>query len=179
MLVAVQRRVMASMTATKSPLGASSFERLMAPVFQPHRTLAQSDSFSPVSPSSSSSSPAVSTGEVKGQESLQTEEPWRWGPRIFFPNVPLMLKTSKRKSTQVVFKTTPKMTKFEIKQLLTKMYGLDVRKVNTLNQDGDLRRSKRARGVNVKKADFKKAYVTLSKSSFDSLTSSSSPSPSP
>ena len=39
-----------------------------------------------------------------------------------------------------IFKVDPKMTKLEVREYLQKVYGLPVRKVNTANYDGKLKR---------------------------------------
>jgi len=46
----------------------------------------------------------------------------------------------------------------DIKALLTRIYGLDVEKVRTLNVEG---KKKRTKGGHYRRADWKKAYVTL------------------
>ena len=58
-----------------------------------------------------------------------------------------------------VFLVSPKMTKFEIKEYLTKLYELPVMKVHTANYAGRWRMH--ANRVRYKLPDFKKAYVYL------------------
>lgn len=96
-------------------------------------------------------------------------------PRFFFPNLNLRLRfepglkseaarlaesTSETFRTRnVVVRTAQHMTKLDIKQVLEKMYGARVERVNTLNVMG---RRKRALGRYPKKEnDYKKAYVRL------------------
>ena len=99
---------------------------------------------------------------------------WKYGTKMFFPNVKLGVMRGKNNQASVAFKTDPKMTKFEIKQFLTSVYGLHVKKVNTLNYEPSLghhhvpgpakdgRRYKKRRG-------FKKAYVSLSDTPVNSM----------
>ena len=62
--------------------------------------------------------------------------------------------------------------KTEIKYAVEQLFGVKVAKVNTANVDGKLRRQGKTQGYT---ADYKKAYVTLTKDSktiefFDSLS---------
>lgn len=57
-----------------------------------------------------------------------------------------------------VFKVATTATKQEIKQAVEKLFGVEVQKVNTLNQRGKAKRFGRTLG---RRNDFKKAYVTL------------------
>ena len=62
--------------------------------------------------------------------------------------------------------------KTEIKNAVEQLFGVKVEKVNTANVDGKLRRQGKTQGYT---ADYKKAYVTLTKDSktiefFDSLS---------
>lgn len=57
-----------------------------------------------------------------------------------------------------VFKVATDATKQDIKQAVEKLFGVEVLKVNTLNQQGKTKRFGRTLG---KRNDFKKAYVTL------------------
>ena len=81
------------------------------------------------------------------------------------PNMPMMM-TSARNATatepaKATFRVLPKMTKHEIKEYLTKIYGLPVEKVNTMNYFG---KRKVVRGTTkvlyFKYKDFKKASAT-------------------
>ena len=65
-------------------------------------------------------------------------------------------------TSTAVFRVDPKMTKHEIKEYLGKIYDLPVKKVNTANYDGKLKRgSFRVPGAVYKRKAFKKAYVTF------------------
>jgi large subunit ribosomal protein L23 len=64
------------------------------------------------------------------------------------------------KPAQAIFRTPPRMTKHEIKEYLTKIYDLPVKKVNTMNYEGKRKRFMHTRGIAYYKyRDFKKAYV--------------------
>lgn len=85
------------------------------------------------------------------------------------PTEPMILVSAKNAMenypARAVFRVSPKMTKHEIKEHLTKIYQLPVKKVNTMNYLG---KYKAARGVNYvhyfKYDDFKKAIVTFDSS---------------
>ena len=63
------------------------------------------------------------------------------------------------------FRTPPRMTKHEIKEYLTKIYDLPVRKVNTMNYDGKRKRIMSQAGIAYfKYKDFKKAVVYFDES---------------
>ena len=94
------------------------------------------------------------------------------GFRMWMPNMPMMM-TSARNATatepaKATFRVLPKMTKHEIKEYLTKIYGLPVEKVNTMNYFG---KRKVVRGTTkvlyFKYKDFKKAVVTFDRSYTD------------
>ena len=59
-----------------------------------------------------------------------------------------------------VFQVTPKMTKFEIKEYLVKLYNLPVSHVHTAIYEGR-KKIDRERGMRYQEPDFKKAYVYL------------------
>jgi len=60
------------------------------------------------------------------------------------------------------------MTKHEIKEYLTKIYNLPVRKVNTMNYEGKRKRIMSRTGFHYYKyRDFKKAVVTFDESMQD------------
>ncbi len=59
---------------------------------------------------------------------------------------------------QVTFRVARNATKPEIKQAVAELFGVKVIKVNTLNMRGKV---KRFRGHLGKRADYKKAIVTL------------------
>ena len=94
------------------------------------------------------------------------------GFRMWMPNMPILM-TSARNATatqpaRATFRVLPRMTKHEVKEYLTKIYGLPVKRVNTANFLG-----KRKRVMGTKKIiyykykDFKKAYVTFDRSFTD------------
>jgi large subunit ribosomal protein L23 len=61
-----------------------------------------------------------------------------------------------------IFRTSPKMTKHEIKEYLTKIYNLPVKKVNTMNYEGKRKKLVSRFGLTYYKyKDFKKAVVTF------------------
>ena len=57
-----------------------------------------------------------------------------------------------------VFKVSPKSTKPQIKQAVEKLFNVKVLSVNTLNQNGKL---KKFRNILGKRPNFKKAFVKL------------------
>jgi large subunit ribosomal protein L23 len=61
-------------------------------------------------------------------------------------------------NNQVTFKVAINATKPEIKEAVEQVFGVKVNAVNTLRQQGKI---KRFRGVVGKRPDFKKAIVTL------------------
>lgn len=63
---------------------------------------------------------------------------------------------------RAIFRTLPKATKHEIKEYLTKIYKLPVKKVNTMNYEGKRKRVTTNNGIAYYKyKDFKKAVVTF------------------
>ncbi|MDC7249978.1 MAG: 50S ribosomal protein L23 [Sphaerochaetaceae bacterium] len=58
----------------------------------------------------------------------------------------------------IVVQTSPRMTKNGLKEVFKEYFGVTPAKVNSLRQDGKV---KRFRGRPGKRADFKKFYVTL------------------
>jgi len=94
------------------------------------------------------------------------------GFRMWMPNMP-MLMTSARNATaaqpaRATFRVLPRMTKHEVKEYLTKIYGLPVKKVNTQNYLGKRKMVRGSRKVlYFKYADFKKAIVTFDRSLTD------------
>ncbi len=58
----------------------------------------------------------------------------------------------------IVVQTSPKMTKNSLKQVFKEYFDIKPLKVNSLRQNGKV---KRFRGREGKRADFKKFYVTL------------------
>ncbi len=61
-------------------------------------------------------------------------------------------------NNQVTFKVAIDATKPEIKKAVEALFDVKVTKVNTLRQEGKI---KRFRGVKGKRAEYKKAMVTL------------------
>jgi large subunit ribosomal protein L23 len=61
-------------------------------------------------------------------------------------------------NNQVTFKVTLDATKPQIKEAVESVFGVKVNAVNTLRQQGKV---KRFRGVKGKRPDYKKAIVTL------------------
>ena len=59
--------------------------------------------------------------------------------RVHFPRQTVTLVRSAGPD-KGIFKVDPKMTKLEVREYLEKVYGLPVRKVNTTNYDGKLKR---------------------------------------
>jgi ribosomal protein L23 len=61
-----------------------------------------------------------------------------------------------------IFRTPPRMTKHEIKEHLTQIYGLPVKTVNTMNYAGKRKRvMTQTSTAFFKYSDFKKAVVTF------------------
>jgi large subunit ribosomal protein L23 len=58
----------------------------------------------------------------------------------------------------VVVQTSPRMTKSGLKEVFREYFGIIPTKINSLNQNGKV---KRFRGIAGKQNDFKKFYVTL------------------
>ncbi len=69
---------------------------------------------------------------------------------------------------QVTFRVARHATKPEIKQAVAELFGVKVTKVNTLNVRGKV---KRFRGHLGKRADYKKAIVTLAEGESIDVTS--------
>jgi large subunit ribosomal protein L23 len=91
---------------------------------------------------------------------------------MWMPNMPITL-TGTKKATAVspataTFRVLPRMTKHEIKEYLTKIYDLPVKKVNTVNYMGKRKRAMgRRKVIYYKYRDFKKAIVTFNSSLTD------------
>jgi large subunit ribosomal protein L23 len=66
--------------------------------------------------------------------------------------------TTASEQNQVVFKVADKATKPEIKKAVETLFGVKVKKVNTLIRKGKV---KRFRGIKGRQSDIKKAIVTL------------------
>jgi ribosomal protein L23 len=95
---------------------------------------------------------------------------WKYGTRVWFPKVHLQLKQGKKNQKTVAFKTDPRLTKFEIKQFLTKVYGLHIKGISTLNYEKKIQHYHGGRGNYIKsRSGYKKAYVTLSEQPVPSI----------
>lgn len=70
-------------------------------------------------------------------------------------------------NNQVTFKVAITATKPEIKAAVEALFDVKVKKVNTLRQEGKV---KRFRGVVGKRAEYKKAMVTLAEGSSIDVT---------
>ena len=77
-------------------------------------------------------------------------------------DIKAILYTEKSLSLQengvVVIETSPKMTKNGLKEVLREYFGFVPVKINSLRMNGKV---KRFRGIEGKRADYKKFYVTL------------------
>mmetsp|Transcript_3168 Transcript_3168/g.5582 ORF Transcript_3168/g.5582 Transcript_3168/m.5582 type:complete len:118 (-) Transcript_3168:26-379(-) len=97
----------------------------------------------------------------------------RFPTRIVMPNIRMCMKlkpppdyTGRERllpddtftTNKIIFKTDPKMTKPEIKQLISKMYNLHITRVNTLNV---MHKRKKIQGFDKKTKEYKKAYIEL------------------
>lgn len=92
--------------------------------------------------------------------------------RMWMPNMPMTLVSARnataRQPARAVFRVLPRMTKHEIKEYLTKIYGLPVVKVNTANYLGKRKLVRGSRQViRFKYKDFKKAVVSFDRSFTD------------
>ena len=92
--------------------------------------------------------------------------------RMWMPNMPMVLVSARnataRQPARATFRVLPRMTKHEIKEYLTKIYGLPVRKVNTANYLGKRKLVRGSRQViRFKYKDFKKAVVSFDRSFTD------------
>lgn len=89
--------------------------------------------------------------------------------RQWLPEMPMTLIGAKNASeispATATFRVLPKMTKHEVKEYLTKIYDLPVKKVSTMNYMGKYKRALgRNKIVYYKYRDFKKAVVTFDSS---------------
>eukprot|EP00341_Mesodinium_pulex_P007981 CAMPEP_0116915470 /NCGR_PEP_ID=MMETSP0467-20121206/17946_1 /TAXON_ID=283647 /ORGANISM="Mesodinium pulex, Strain SPMC105" /LENGTH=68 /DNA_ID=CAMNT_0004592137 /DNA_START=180 /DNA_END=386 /DNA_ORIENTATION=- len=60
----------------------------------------------------------------------------------------------------VMFKTSPELSKMEIKQILEKQYQLDIEKINTVNYHGKIKKSLNS-NYRYKTQPFKKVFAIL------------------
>lgn len=84
-------------------------------------------------------------------------------PRVWFPQIPLQIMPHGNQLTTkgiVQIRTTNNQTKTEIKNYLTKVYGVGVIKVNTMNYRGIVKRD-RFTGKLYRTQKWKKAVVTV------------------
>jgi large subunit ribosomal protein L23 len=92
--------------------------------------------------------------------------------RMWMPSMPILLVSARnataRQPARATFRISPKMTKHELAEYLTKIYNLPVRNVNTANYLG---KRKLVRGstqiLRYKYKDFKKAIVSFDRSFTD------------
>ena len=92
--------------------------------------------------------------------------------RMWMPNMPMLLVSARnataRQPARAIFRVLPRMTKHEVKEYLTKIYGLPVRKVNTINYLGKRKLVRGSRKlIRFKYKDFKKAIVSFDRSFTD------------
>lgn len=94
--------------------------------------------------------------------------------RMWMPTMPMVLVSAKnataRLPARATFRVLPRMTKHEIKEYLTQIYDLPVRKVNTSNYLGKrkvVRGNHSSQVIRYKYKDFKKAVVSFDRSFLD------------
>mmetsp|Transcript_16583 Transcript_16583/g.21577 ORF Transcript_16583/g.21577 Transcript_16583/m.21577 type:complete len:114 (-) Transcript_16583:308-649(-) len=88
------------------------------------------------------------------------------GNLMWMPTMAMTLVSARngtaRKPATAIFRVEPRMTKHEVKEHLTKIYGLPVKNVNTVNFDGKRKRIVGKRSIAYSKyPDFKRAYVSF------------------
>lgn len=101
--------------------------------------------------------------------------------RLHFPQIPLIVMPKGNQVTTkgiVQFRASPKLNKPMIRQMLQKVYGVGVIKVNTMNYRGKVKTAAGTR-KHYKKPDWKKAVVTVDNTDFLDLLSATSPAPEP
>jgi|Transcript_29505 large subunit ribosomal protein L23 len=91
---------------------------------------------------------------------------FKTGFKMWMPNMPITFMSAKSATVThpatAIFRVVPRMTKHEIKEYLTKIYNLPVKKVNTINYAGKRKRAMgKRRTVYYKYKAFKKAIVTF------------------
>lgn len=79
-----------------------------------------------------------------------------------FYNKPVYLTRSgkERPENTVCFTTSLDLTKPELKQIFTKLYGLDIKKINTWNKQGKIQRNL-TNGKYFRKEDIKRVILEL------------------
>lgn len=88
------------------------------------------------------------------------------GNRQWMPTMPMVLLSAENATPSTPataqFRVLPKMTKHEVKEYLTKIYGLPVTEVRTQNYMGKrMRIFGKRQVVYAKRPDYKKAFVTF------------------
>ncbi|CAM9599125.1 unnamed protein product, partial [Choristocarpus tenellus] len=84
--------------------------------------------------------------------------------RSWFPTMTMAMITAptRGRPTKAAFRVPPKMTKWEVKEHLWKIYNVPVKNVTTQNFDGKRKRiAGKRRVISYKRPDYKKAIVTL------------------
>ena len=96
---------------------------------------------------------------IKGEEGFVE----RAQKRVPFPTNHITLRLERnatmKRENKFVFIIPPRMSKWELKQILTKVYDVDVLKINVANYDGKIQKWQRQHIY--KEKDYKKAIVRL------------------
>jgi len=81
--------------------------------------------------------------------------------KYWLPNIPLTLMPPSRglPSNKFVFRVQPNITKIELQNYVSQLYGVKVTKVNTMNYEGKVKRGLRA-GKFFRTRRYKKAILT-------------------
>jgi ribosomal protein L23 len=81
--------------------------------------------------------------------------------KYWLPNIPLTLMPPSRNlpSNKFVLRVQPDITKIELRNYISGLYGVSVTKVNTMNYEGKLKRAPR-RGKFYSTKRYKKAIIT-------------------
>ena len=90
--------------------------------------------------------------------------------RVFFPQVPLVVQPAGNRVAQqgvISFVTAPNQNKIDIKNYLSKVYGLGVIKVNTLNYDGKIKGNRKHQKY--RRKNWKKVVATIDNTDFLNL----------
>ena len=92
--------------------------------------------------------------------------------RMWMPNMPMTLVDAKNatanRPAMATFRVLPRMTKHEVKEYLTKIYDLPVKRVNTVNYLGKRKQVRvGSKPLYYKYKDYKKAIVTFDESLMD------------
>jgi large subunit ribosomal protein L23 len=91
------------------------------------------------------------------------------GFRMWLPTMPMVLlnarSATETRPSYATFRVLPRMTKWEVKEYLSKIYQLPAVRVQTQNHEGKRKRVVGKRVVAYyKRADWKKAFVTFDSS---------------